>query len=79
MKATSRIIIALLAASGTAFAASSAEFEANGFLATFFLAFGALIIVFQLAPGLFLFGSMLKGLFSHPVDEIPLNTHRGER
>lgn len=79
MKATLKVIIALLAASGTAFAASSAEFEANGFLVTLFLAFGVLIIVFQLTPGLILFGSMLKGLFSHTVGEISMNTHRKEQ
>jgi hypothetical protein len=35
-----------------------------GLLAWLFLGIGALVIVFQLIPGLILYGSMLKGLFS---------------
>lgn len=38
--------------------------ETLGLLATFFIAFGILIILFQLLPGLMLFGGMIKGLFS---------------
>jgi len=38
--------------------------EGLGLLATFFIAFGILVILFQLLPGLMLFGGMIKGLFS---------------
>lgn len=38
--------------------------ETLGLLTTFFIAFGILIILFQLLPGLMLFGGMIKGLFS---------------
>ena len=69
MKTSVRALFALLAASGTALAASGAESEANGFLTTLFLAFGALIVAFQLVPGLILFGSMIMGLFSKTADE----------
>lgn len=79
MKTTARALFAFLAASGTALAASSAESEANGFLVTLFLAFGALVIAFQLLPGLILFGSMMKGLFSKPAREAAMGDPKGER
>lgn len=69
MKTALRTLIATLAATGTALAASGAESEGNGFLVTIFLAFGALVIVFQLIPGILLFGSMIKGLFTRPAGE----------
>jgi hypothetical protein len=79
MKTTARALIALLAASGTALAASGAEAEANGFLVTLFLAFGALVIAFQLVPGLILFGSMIRGLFSRPTHEAAAGDSGNER
>lgn len=79
MKTFTRALFGLLAASGTALAASGAESEANGFLVTLFLAFGALVIAFQLAPGLILFGSMIKGLFSKPADETVMGDSGNER
>lgn len=69
MKTTMRALAAILATSTAALAASGAESEGNGFLVTLFLAFGALVIVFQLIPGLLLFGSMVRGLFSRPDRE----------
>lgn len=79
MKTTARALFALLAASGTALAASGAETDSNGFLVTFFLAFGALVIAFQLVPGLLLFGSMIRGLFTRPADKSAVGNPRGER
>lgn len=61
MKTTLATIIALIISS-TAFAASGAQSEDSGLLVTLFLGVGALIIAFQLLPGLTLFGSMMKGL-----------------
>ena len=63
MKTTLATMITLIAAS-TAFAASGAETEGSGLLVALFLGIGALVIVFQLLPGLTLFGSMIRGLFS---------------
>jgi len=63
MKTTAKALMMTLATAGTAWAASGAESEGNGLLVTSFLAFGALIIVLQLLPGLMLFGAMIKGLF----------------
>lgn len=79
MKTTAAALIAVLAASGTALAASGAEAEANGFLVTLFLAFGGLVIAFQLVPGLILFGSMIRGLFSRPASEGTTGVSGNER
>jgi hypothetical protein len=40
-----------------------------GLLTTFFVAFGVLIVLFQLLPGMALFCGMLKGLFSSGATE----------
>jgi hypothetical protein len=61
MKTALATIIALIATS-TAFAASGAQTEDSGLLVALFLGVGALIVAFQLLPGLTLFGSMMKGL-----------------
>ncbi len=42
--------------------------EGLSLLATFFIAFGVLIVLFQFVPGVMLFVGMLKGLFS-PEDK----------
>ncbi len=65
MKATVRnTLLSLLGSSSMAFAAGGPETEGSGFLLALFLGFGALIILFQTIPGLILFGSMMKGIFS---------------
>lgn len=38
--------------------------EGMGLLATFFIAFGVLIVLFQFLPGMALFLGILKGVFS---------------
>jgi len=38
--------------------------EGLGLLATFFIAFGILVVLFQFIPGVMLFAGMLKGIFS---------------
>ena len=42
-----------------------------GLLAIFFIAFGVLIVMFQLVPGIILFFGMLKGLFSSAGKKLP--------
>lgn len=61
MKTALATILTFIATS-TAFAASGAQSEDSGLLVALFLGVGALIIAFQLLPGLTLFGSMMKGL-----------------
>lgn len=55
--------IALIGIASIALAAPGGKEEGSGVLITLFLAFGALVLVFQLIPGAVLFASMLKGLF----------------
>ena len=65
MKALYAMIISLVITGTKTLAATGAKNDDSlGLMATFFIAFGILIIVFQLVPGLMLFGGMLKGLFS---------------
>jgi hypothetical protein len=47
-----------------ALAANGSESEGSGLLIILFLGFGALIVVFQLVPGLVLFVTMVKELFT---------------
>lgn len=63
--------------SGYAWAAGEAG-GGGGMLAKLFLVFLATIIVFQLIPGLVLFGSMLKGLFTRSSSETALMRKGGK-
>ncbi len=65
MKSIARILSAVTVGSATsAFAASGAESDGMGIVTILFLGFGALIVMFQLFPGVMLFCSMVKGLMS---------------
>lgn len=65
MKTVSATIFSLAITATQALAsAGSSDGESLSLLATFFIAFGALIILFQFIPGILLFFAMLKGLFS---------------
>ncbi len=55
--------ITLLGIADQVLAASGGKTEGSSILIILFLTFGALIIVFQLIPGVILFVSMIKGLF----------------
>jgi hypothetical protein len=57
-------VILTLASVAQAFAATGSEVKGISFLLILFLGFAALIIVFQFIPGLVLFITMLKGLFT---------------
>jgi hypothetical protein len=59
-----RALTVLLASVAPALAANVSEVKGSSFLIILFLGFAALIIVFQFIPGLVLFATMLKGLFS---------------
>ncbi len=54
---------ALVGIASQALAASGGKTEGSSLLVILFLTFGALIVVFQLIPGVLLFVSMIKGLF----------------
>jgi hypothetical protein len=59
-----RTVILSLASVAPALAANGGEVKGISFLLILFLGFAALIIVFQFIPGLVLFVTMLKGLFT---------------
>jgi len=64
MKTLLRTLTATLAWVVPALAANGSETEGSGLLIILFLGFGALIVVFQLVPGLVLFATMVKELFT---------------
>ncbi len=64
MRTLIRTLIITLAWVVPALAATSTEPEGNGLLLILFIGFGALIIVFQCVPGLVLFATMVKELFT---------------
>lgn len=59
-----RTAIVILASVTKAFADNDSVVKGSTFLIILFLGFAALIIVFQFIPGLVLFATMLKSLFS---------------
>ena len=59
-----RTVIVILASVAPALAANGGEGKGTTFLLILFLGFAALIIVFQFIPGLVLFVTMLKGIFT---------------
>jgi hypothetical protein len=59
-------LVVFLAGSSTALAAGGAETEGLSFLVILFLSFAAVIVIFQAIPGLILFYSLIRGLFSAP-------------
>jgi hypothetical protein len=64
MKTLLRTLTATLALVVPALAANGSEPEGSGLLIILFFGFGALIVVFQLVPGLVLFVTMVKELFT---------------
>jgi len=65
MKLISATILSLMITGTQALAsADGANPEGMGLLATFFIAFAVLILLFQFLPGIALFVGMLKGIFS---------------
>lgn len=64
MKTFLKFTAALLIATSYAHASSGASSDEGSFLVNLFLAFGSIILVFQLIPGLVLFTSMIKAIFS---------------
>lgn len=78
MKSTVRnTLFMLLSTATTALAASGAREEENGFLLMLFLGFGALVIAFQFVPGVMMFFSMVKGLFTGSKKPAIAGKHQG--
>lgn len=64
MKTIIKAALVVLLSSSAAWAAGVGDSEGLSTITILFIAFGATILVFQAIPGLFLFFSMIKGLFS---------------
>jgi len=64
MRTLIRTILVTLALVAPALAAEGGVAKGSSILLILFLGFAALIIVFQFIPGLVLFFSMLKGIFT---------------
>lgn len=69
MKTLKNTALLLGLSTSAAYAANGAGNEGGGLLMVLFLSFFALIVVFQLLPSLYLFFSMVKGLFSSSTKE----------
>ncbi|OGR27606.1 MAG: hypothetical protein A2X79_06340 [Desulfuromonadaceae bacterium GWB2_53_15] len=64
MKPIMAAILSLLVSATQVLAiGNTGNVEGLGLLASFFLVFGILALIFQFLPGLMLFGGMIKGLF----------------
>ena len=74
MKTIHTAITVMLATVMPAWAAGTTGEEGSGLLVILFLAFGGLIIVMQLVPGLLLFAGMLKGMFSATREKSTITT-----
>jgi hypothetical protein len=72
MKTAIKAIIAMLVSVVPALAAGSKDASEVSFLVVLFFAFGALILLFQLVPGIILFGTMIKELFVRSPKAGPL-------
>ena len=81
MRTLIRALIVTLASVAPALAANGSEAKGSTFLIILFLGFAALIIVFQFIPGLVLFATMLKGLFTRAPKkaEEPLSAKPGRK
>ena len=64
MKTLFRALAVTLACVTPALAANANSAKGSSILLILFLGFGALIVVFQFVPGMVLFATMLKGLFT---------------
>lgn len=64
MKRTMTTLGALMAMATPAMAAGAAETEETSLFIFILLGFGALIVAFQVIPGLFMLSAMIRGIFS---------------
>ena len=80
MKTALKILVPILAGSSTASFAGTAGLEqgSNGMLACFFIGFAVMIFLFQAAPAIVMFASMIKGLFSCNPAEASFSPFKGK-
>jgi hypothetical protein len=75
-----KILMPILAGSTTSAFAAAHSFEQgdSGILIWSFIGFGVIVLLFQAAPAMVMFFSMVKGLFSNTITEVPLSAHKGK-
>ena len=80
MKKVLKILVPIVAGSATAAsaAASGAEQGGNGMLVWFFIGFSVMVVLFQAAPAVVMFASMMKGLFSSNPAEASFSPFKGK-
>ncbi len=80
MKKVFKILLPIAAGSATAAsaAAGGAEQAGNGMLIWFFIGFGVMVVLFQAAPAVVMFASMMKGLFSSNPAEASFSPFKRE-
>jgi hypothetical protein len=71
MKALFTTLAITLACVTPALAATAAAAKGSSILVMLFLGFGALVVIFQFIPGMVLFASMLRGLFTAAPKKAP--------
>jgi hypothetical protein len=76
MKAILTTLAVTLATVTPALAANANAAKGSSILLIIFLGFGALIVVFQFIPGMVLFFSMLKGLFTATPKKASAGGHK---
>ncbi len=79
MKAMIKSLLAVLLAVVPALASGGKESGEVSFLVVLFFAFGALVLVFQMVPGLVLFATMIKELFTRVPKGHPSMTKGPEK
>jgi len=72
-----KILLAVLVSALPALAAGSGDSGDVSPLVVLFIAFGAMILLFQLVPGFILFGSMIRGLFGRSPKRASLSGMKG--
>lgn len=73
---TRQIVPAILGSATAAFAAENTSSSGTSPLTVLFLAFFALVVAFQLIPGVILFISALKGVFGKRTAPREAETHK---
>lgn len=80
MKAAAKTLVPMLTGSATASFAATTGLEqgGNGMLVWFFIGFGVMLVLFQAAPAIVMFASMMKGLFSSNPAEATFSPFKGK-
>jgi len=77
MKRTMTTLGALMAMATPAMAAGATETEGTSLFVILLLGFGALIVAFQVIPGLFMLSAMIKGIFGKDATKTkPVADHK---